>query len=116
MKKLTLEETWTECMRMWRWIAKKIRKDDTYDVNDLKITWLEKHGYRDEDIISDCFFCEYAEYNGKCTSCPGGKVDESFNCENLEYHWQAEPLKFYEKLKELNRIRKERCSRKAKHS
>lgn len=112
--RFNLEETWKNCLTMWGWIARRKRAEDERCVEDLKAEWLKKHGFRPEgkDLNADCFFCEYIVYHtGDCTLCPGCQVDENFFCTNDDYDYGYEPIKFYEKLVELNKKR----LRKAKH-
>ena len=106
MKRLNLNETWVLCLKMWKWIAKEVEagRDSITDVIDLKDEWLTKHGFR--DVEENCFFCDYARRKAGCLqSCPGKKIDGSFNCDNKEYHYAGEPIAFYKKLVELNKIR-----------
>lgn len=106
MKKLTLDKTWTECLRMWRWIPQQ-----KGDIDDLKESWLRNKGYDyDNDFLDhDCFFCEYNIQRGgngeDCEYCPGKKIDKSFNCCNDDYYYRLERLAFYNKLRSLNRKR-----------
>lgn len=100
MKKLTLDETWRLCLSMWRWIAKQW-KLGRRDVFDLKLEWLEKHGYKDQEIHENCFFCHAAPAN--CPACPGRVIDSAFNCHNLT--WNTDPVAFLKVLEVLNRKR-----------
>ena len=118
-KRLTLDETWVLCLRMWKWIAKQIRKDPGLGVGSLKTEWVEAHGYEDEELASNCFFCDYAQkyYQGDrciCPSCPARKIDPDFDCMDIEYRHIKHPLEFYAELRRLNNIRLKR--RKAKRS
>lgn len=109
MKRLTLNETWVLCLRMWKWIAEQRKKERRTGVEGLKALWLKKHGYKDDEIDNDCFFCEYAcQKQGCLNSCPGYKVDSEFTCDNAEYSYCKHPIKFYTKLVELNKKRKKR--------
>ena len=63
MKKLSLNNTWKYCMRMWRWIADRIKAGDKRSVEDLKKAWLQNHDIR--YIENDCFFCDY-DNSGCC--------------------------------------------------
>ena len=119
MKKLTLTQTWTECLRMWRWIATKVRKGNSLDVEDLKEEldvedlkeeWARAHGFELE-LENDCFFCDYdEEHKDDCTFCPGKKVDPEFDCRESDYHFSNKPIAFYNKLVALNRKRKAKQS------
>ncbi len=105
MNKLTLEKTWTYCLSMWRWIAAQRKAGDNRIVWYLKRAWMENNDF--ENISECCFFCEYDFYLGKesCDSCPARKIDKNFYCENTEYHWCNDPIKFYNELVSLNRKR-----------
>lgn len=113
MKKLTLEKTWTECLRMWRWIAKVVRAGSRACVDDLKVEWMERHSYKGNVIESNCFFCQYVRtHSKKCKkiegSCPAQKVDPEFNCFCDDYSYDDKPIAFYNKLVALNRKRKKK--------
>lgn len=43
MKKRTLNQTWTICLRMWRSISKIWVEGD--DIIELKTEWLEENGF-----------------------------------------------------------------------
>lgn len=123
--KLSLEKTWTECLRMWEDIAAEIRKlikkgaeNIDYDVEELKYDWLEQDGYEPDNIQAQCFFCDYQRKHAKtgfehvyCSRCPAKKIDKNFCCDNDDYDYQNNPLAFYAKLVELNRIRKNKKAR-----
>ncbi len=109
MKKLTLAKTWQECLRMWKWIAENYKNGD--EIDDLKIEWLKKHDIAEDEISVDCFFCEYCD--GKCENrygprCPGVQVNRRFTCHSLTYGFRRKPVKFYQKLVELNKKRLEK--------
>ena len=111
MKKLTLNETWTECLKMWKWVADQKRKGDIGGVINnvvfFKRQWLEDNGYCVDNVGSHCFFCEYVDKRDRgCELCPGRKIDQRFACSNSDYDYFNEPILFYKKLKKLNRIRK----------
>lgn len=101
MKKRTLNQTWTLCLRMWRSIAKT---KNGMDVIDLKQQWVEDNEIENLNG-SNCFFCDYAN---SCSQCPGRLVDPDFRCENPEYNYEDKPVAFYKELLRLNRIRKTR--------
>jgi hypothetical protein len=109
--RLSLEKTWTECLRMWKWIAKEKKKDRKLIISELKTIWLTKNHYKPNSILKDCFFCNRAP--GDCTICPGKEIDPFFNCKNDDYCYFSNPLAFYAKLVSLNKIRLAR-KRKAK--
>lgn len=108
--KMTLDETWKNCLSMWRWIAKEVRGGREYS-SGMKIEWLGAHGLKGTQGPNHCFFCSYRdnnEYesdpNAVCPGCPGSFVDKSFDCMGNDYPYD-EPLKFYNKLVSLNRKR-----------
>ena len=111
MKKLTLDETWRLCLSMWRWIAKEKRNGSLSHVSDLKIRWLESHGFDPSDLRDECFFCEYdlRRYdigrNQVCSRCPAKKIAEWFDCADEDHHWACSPIAFYNKLVSLNKKR-----------
>ena len=107
MKRLTLSKTWTECLRMWKWIAEQAKKNDEVDVIKLKTKWTKKHGYKDVKILKDCFFCDWAgSSDDRICECPAKKIDPNFKCCNSLYYYHHKPLAFYAKLVELNKKRK----------
>lgn len=110
-KKLTLNQTWTLCLRQWKWTIKQLDKDTEKDVETLKEEWLKQHKYEnDNNVENDCFFCEYATVicpkETKCEDCPGQFVSKTFSCLRNRYHYYDKPHKFYKKLLELNEKRK----------
>ncbi len=107
MKKLNLDETWDLCLQMWKWISRQQLNGDE-EVEILKDAWLRDHDY--DCPVFRCFFCGYNDSHGgdcpeRCRSCPAVKVDPSFYCMNIEYHFEDYPRKFYAELKRLNKIR-----------
>ncbi len=104
MKELSLEETWTECLRMWKWIVKRKKAGDPRTVGILKIDWIRKsrHGV----IYASCFFCQFSSPYS-CKECPGKNVSRAFSCCHRDYHYEIHPTKFYKKLVELNKKRKQ---------
>jgi hypothetical protein len=109
-KPKNLDETWTECLRMWKWIVRQVKAGRT-DIGNLKRKWRKDNGYR--NIRSDCFFCEYSSKRdgNLCDNCPGKLVDKEFSCGGTDYDWSEKPLEFYKVLKKLNRKRKKREKR-----
>ena len=122
--KLTLNETWKQCLSMWWWIAKEIRKyglkkfnllteDEKIDfVDSLKEQWLVNHDFDPDEITNTCFFCEKGNPAEDCSRCPGHLVDPSFYCywdtigeKANKYNWCGHPIAFYNKLVSLNRKR-----------
>ena len=107
MAKYTLDDTWRLCMSMYRWVARQKQKGDKRSVGELKEAWLDAHGFADEELWENCFFCEYAVVTcgGSCEKCPGVLVDDDFHCNTEEYDYEKEPVKFFNKLTSLNRKR-----------
>jgi len=110
MKEYTLDETWNNCLAMWKHISRRMLKPGR-DVNDEKRRWCKIHGF--ENLFLGCFFCDYTDRKRRlgrplCSNCPGYLVDKSFNCMNLHYHYILKPRAFYQELKRLNKIRLER--------
>lgn len=103
MKKLTLNETWKRCLRMWRWIVKEWEKDNTQIVGILKEIWLEKYD-PDANLEYDCYFCNYY-MESNCSNCPPVLVNKKFRCWNSSYSFDCKPNKFLAKLEQLNKIR-----------
>jgi hypothetical protein len=103
--RLTINKSWDGCMTQWDWMIRRLKKDDTLDVENLKNEWCEKNGY---EVGANSFFCEYAATHGvksdEC-NCPAKKIDKYFNCLDKEYNYEHHPFKFYKKLQQLNRIR-----------
>ena len=116
---MTLEKTWEECLRMWKWIAGIKLDKINYslrgtDVLRLKEIWLNANNY--VDVYNDCFFCDYATKAhggvdpGSCKNCPAQFVEAGFNC--CAYpNYASKPIEFYNLLVELN---KKRLSKKGK--
>jgi len=105
-KKRTLNQTWTLCLRMWKWIA-SVWETDTYkrfSAHDLKRIWLKNNGFVNEWIYSNCFFCDYTNDGYGCDDCPGLMVDSNFHCSNLVYNYEFKPVAFYKELLRLNMI------------
>lgn len=100
MKKLNLNETWEQCLKMWRWIVRQLCPKD---IDVLKAIWLEKNGFI--DIVDDCFFCEYANQHKGCESCPDYRIDKTFGCCEDDYHFCYKPAAFLRKINELNEKR-----------
>ncbi len=108
---MTLNETWEECLRMWKWISRNAWRYPS--IQHAKCRWLELNGY-DLDkkwLVDECFFCEYAtkaakrgKKLGPCKYCPAAKVESGFTCGRTPA-WYENPKAFYLKLVELNKIR-----------
>ena len=107
-KRLTLDEAWIECLKMWRYVADKKRKDFNLNTWNLKEVWRKKQHYAKDELANNCFFCEYQEqqnksqenYPGTCTFCPGRLLDESFSCHN-EPNYGRDPIGFYNLLRRM---------------
>ncbi len=113
MRKLTLEQTWVEQLKMSRWIAQQVKAGSIKSVCSLKHEYLESRikGYELDDVRCECFFCEYNEKQSKpkhesCRLCPARKVDPNFACWNPDYRFTKHPAAFLRKLESLNRKRK----------
>lgn len=113
MKKLTLNQSWKRCLRMWKWVIEHLEEFNG-EVFDAKVAWIKQYFFN-EGLKENCFFCEYNEQQegsgeGKCvfcSQCPGKLVNRRFDCGNVSYHWYYNPIKFYEKLLQLNAKRLE---------
>lgn len=104
---MTLDKTWKECLRMWKWIVKQIDKGTDESIGTLKVQWLDEHGYGNNNIQAGCFFCHYiTEKSEDCSICPGYLVDKKFSCQNKTYDYEYKPKKFYKKLLELDTKRR----------
>jgi len=104
MKKLTLNQAWTLCLKQWKWIIGELDKGDEGGIRTLERVWCEKHKY--EKICSDCFFCEYNNGRSGCAFCPAKIIDKNFNCCCVgEYNFFDNPRAFYAKLLSLNEKR-----------
>lgn len=98
-----LDEAWKQCLEMWKWIAGQ----------DGEVTTLKEEWMRQTDnygrIRDNCYFCHYSADDGDecdCYHCPGVLVDPTFNCHYPTYHYEYSPLEFYQKLLELDAIRR----------
>lgn len=108
-KRYNLDETWTLCLSMHRWIAKEVKSKSSFDINDLKKRWLAKH-WDGDVLICDCFFCDWVgldeDGDANCSECPARKIDPAFDCCDVEYYYRRKPIAFYNKLVSLNRKRR----------
>lgn len=106
-KKISLEQTWRLCLKMWKWIALKYLENPQRSVNNLKQQWLDENGFDSNPIQSGCFFCHYKGGDKDCIdNCPGVLIDQDFFCTYHEYDYWSQPLAFYQELLRLNHIRK----------
>ncbi len=90
-KEYSLNDIWRLCRKMWADI-----KDES-DIIRAKEKWLKKHGFEDDVLVSDCFFCEWGktyDFNNCCDACPGRMVNFRFVCTNKTYHYSKRPQKF----------------------
>ena len=96
-----LDEVWTKCLIMWRYIVKKWKKNKRLRIDVLKREYLKNNHY--VHLLSDCHFCDYCKQC--CTNCPGTLVDENFSCINISYNHFYKPDKFLQKIEQLNKKR-----------
>lgn len=75
-KKLTRDEAIELHMEMWQDMQTELGDEPNwYERLDFKKKWVEEH-FPNEDVISNCFLCEYAEsaakdqYFSRCLKCP----------------------------------------------
>jgi len=116
MKKLTLNQAWTLCIKQWDCIIRKLDEGSTESLHALKMRCLEEQGHRKEDtytrfFYANCFFCEYDEQHpgeNACDNCPGRLISSRFHCENEVYDYILKPRKFHKKLLRMNKIRKQK--------
>jgi hypothetical protein len=105
---MTLNQTWKNCLRMWKWISEEWDCISSADVCQLKRQWMVEY-MPGVPLISNCFFCDYdANHNtSMCDHCPGKLVSRSFDCTNrLSYNYVRQPKKFYKKLLQLDAKRR----------
>jgi len=120
-KRMNLDETWKNCLSMWRHAARKIRAIAGFNqmpcnnqsdlIDEIKDAWCEKRDFK--NITHDCFFCNFAgstHTRSLCCNekCPARRVDNSFYCDNDNYHYLHNPIAFYNKLMALDRKRKKK--------
>lgn len=115
---MKLDETWVECIKMWRWVVKRVGKTE-FNASQLKWQYIEEH-FPGLALDCDCFFCEYAvraenkSYKRygvdkeTCNYCPGKKVDKDFSCMNPKYRYSVRPNAFLKELLRLDRLRRKR--------
>lgn len=106
MKRLTLNDAWRFCLEQWD----LIKEHEYENIEKIKKLYLKKHGFK--DIISSCFFCEYAYQKNNhtysyCSLCPAKLIDENFSCINTsDYGFREYPAKFHKKIIALNKKRR----------
>ena len=110
-KRLTLNYVWAECIKMYTYVTKKRAAGDSRSVKRLKQAWLNRHGYKTDELNSDCFFCEYDERHqplvrNNCNWCPAELIDSSFSCGNEPFKWFKFPGLFLKELLRLDAIRR----------
>ena len=101
--KMTLDDAWRECLRMW-WSLSRYPKMK-------KIDWLEKnYSSRGHKLHASCFFCHYDFFNGGlrgCSRCPAVLVSREWRCSKPEICWFSHRKEFYKSLVKLNKKRLE---------
>lgn len=110
MKKLTLNQAWTLCLKQWKWIIEQLDAGSK-DVGNLKLRWMKKSRYI--NVNSACFFCHYhvqehkkKRSNKECGYCPGRLVSRRFDCMHSSYDYKDKPRAFYRKLLALDKKRR----------
>ena len=99
--KMTLDECWRECLRMWYTVSKKV------NVPEAKSRWCKKN-YPGKHLHNNCFFCHYSRVLSQgmnCKNCPGVLIDSTWRCNNDSNRYYDKPKEFYKSLKQLNKIR-----------
>ena len=81
MKRLTVDQTWEQCLAMYKDVYGRIGTPSEDTVKVMKIQWLNSENY--EEFPEDtCFFCEYENHHITpmsqlsrgtvgCPGCPG---------------------------------------------
>lgn len=112
MKRLTLDQTWVECLKMWRWIVRQVKvakaKRGSWGTDGLKQQWLAAHGYEPSKISSTCFFCDWDDKyiaSGCCSRCPAVMIEKDWTCSEARHYYLCKPIAFLAELNRLNRIR-----------
>ena len=101
--KLSLEQTWTKCLKMWKWIA----ENDFICGEDGKRAYFREHPRLKVPDKSDCYFCDYTTQTIEvCRGCPGALVENGWRCTYKNFSYNANPKKFYQELLRLNKKRK----------
>jgi hypothetical protein len=118
MKKLTKDQAWEECIKMYSWIAENHQDFD--DIPKAKAHYLKTQttyaentapsGQQENgDLLHNCFFCEYAKKPNNygaadCNKCPARLDDpkSSFHCANPSYNFAYCTEAFLVKLIEIN--------------
>lgn len=114
---MTIDQTWKNCLRMWKWINTEWKPG--MKSKELKEQWFEKFWRDKKQIELHCFFCEYhikhdslgsireadRPLSQGCQHCPGVLVNKCFHCERKSYNWWG-PKTFYKKLLQLDAKRR----------
>ena len=108
VKSLTLNQTWSRCIAMWRWIVEQLKIRPEASVDSLKREWLRVHDPV-RDLSGNCYFCAWVcahkNEDNTCVNCPGVQIDPQFSCESTAYHYIYNPAAFLRKLEQLNKKR-----------
>jgi hypothetical protein len=114
-KPKALDSIWEFCLEMWKSVSLVYELGSTTPVSSVKEKWLEMKGFDPDDIVSGCFFCDWAKRKGQssffpdrrggCKKCPGVKVSEKFACQLKGTTWHKDPVKFYQLLVKLDKKR-----------
>ena len=110
MEHLTYDKAWKLCMEQWG----DMEKDGFGNIFYQKRRWVKRSAY--QNVVYDCFFCEYASQQGTsvsrdhpviCRYCPARQIEPNFNCGGYSnHHYLYYPHKFHAKIKELYKIYK----------
>ena len=103
MGDLILDQAWERCLAMWEEIAEAGVTGE--DVEIMKEAILLRD-YKSQDVLHDCWFCEYAGAWVTCSYCPPRMVDPDFSCTNTRYNYMRRSVEFYQKILELYEIYK----------
>ncbi len=95
-----LDKCWINCLQMTKWLSEQ--EGDTVE---LKRQYTKAHGLT---LYADDFFCEFSKLENSCSDCPAVRIDRSFDCFNKQYHWEYYRKKYYRKLLELDKKRKQK--------
>lgn len=121
-KRLTLEQTWKNCLKMWEWIVEEYEQQacpDFDDIEALKQRWCKENNWA-KKLFCNCFFCQFAERDRpeylNCRKCPARRIDPEFNCQAEEYEFELFPVAFLAKLKELDKKRRQKTKTKTRKS
>jgi len=111
VQKMTLDEIWDECDRMWQDMKRLFQKHPVGPeclasvLTKTKELWLIENGYCIADFWAGCFFCSVTNV---CDQCPGRQVDPAFDCADFKGHkaFDQYPIEFADYIHELNLERK----------